>query len=100
MMDGKTIVEGASAAVSALEFVRQLLKSGGLSRKKKQEIAQHAKGIVSLATDEEIDRYIAAPRKQTIDDLFKGLPGTRGARRGAPKRKKAAKKKAAPKKKK
>jgi len=98
MMDGKTIVEGASAAVSALEFVRQLLKSGGLSRKKKREIAQHAKGIVALATDEEIDRYVAAPRKQTIDDLFKGLPGTRG--RGGPKRKRVAKKKAAPKKKK
>lgn len=66
-MDKET-VEGAALALSALKFVRDLLKDSiGLKKKDLGKIQKQAKQIVELATMEDVEKYVAEPRRKTID---------------------------------
>jgi hypothetical protein len=92
-MDKETI-EGASIALSAMKFVRDLLKDSiGLKKKDKAKIQKAAEHIIELATVEDVDRYVAEPRRIKIDYMTgaaetthrRGRPPAHVARKAAPK---------------
>jgi len=53
-----------SAAISALQFVYDLVKSSGLPRAEKQKIAEEAQQIVQIAQMSDIDKELRKIRKK------------------------------------
>jgi hypothetical protein len=80
----KDLTEGASLVKSAIDGMKAISSafvSLRLRKKQKEEIEREAKKLLSLATGEDIDTYVAAPRKAAIEARM-GAAKRRPARLG------------------
>jgi hypothetical protein len=71
-MDGKEAVEGAALVLSALKFVRDILKSGDFRRKDKKRIQAEVDRLVVLAQVSDIEKEVNKKKHPGFVDYMTG----------------------------
>lgn len=66
----------------ALKFAYQVFKDRKLSKAEQQKIEAKASQIIHIATEQEIEEFVARPRRTRIDEILGVAEG--GRRRGRP----------------
>ncbi len=96
VINPKDLVDSASlvkTAVDAIKAISSALSNRRLKKKEKEQIEHEAKKLLSLATGDDIDTYVATPRKAAIDARM-GAVKRRPVRGSGPPKKRHPKRKA------